>query len=107
MMFLLAMVLYPDVMKRAQTVIDTAVGPDRPPTFKDLSSLPYMDALVREVHRWRPSTPLGIAVTSPSSQSDGQSLPGFPRRCMEVRIMAHVYDCFVTFLLRTTGTWGT
>ncbi|KAM6496682.1 Cytochrome P450 [Amanita muscaria] len=60
MSFVLAMVLYPQVQARAQEEIDRVVGSDRLPTFEDRDSLPYVEALYREVHRWRPVTPLGL-----------------------------------------------
>ncbi|KIP09976.1 hypothetical protein PHLGIDRAFT_66583 [Phlebiopsis gigantea 11061_1 CR5-6] len=58
--FLLAMVLYPDVQKKAQRELDYVIGVDRMPRLSDLSRLPYMNALCLEVHRWNPATPLGI-----------------------------------------------
>jgi cytochrome P450 len=59
MVFFLAMVLYPDVQKRAQEEIDSVVGKDRLPTFEDRPSLPYIDAIVLETLRWNPILPLG------------------------------------------------
>ena len=59
--FVLVMVLYPEVMRKAQAEIDTVVGLDRPPTFEDWDNLPYIRAIVKEVLRWRPVTPLGMA----------------------------------------------
>ncbi|KAJ3824427.1 cytochrome P450 [Lentinula raphanica] len=58
--FLLAMALYPDVQRRAQLEIDTVVGKDRFPTFQDRNKLPYVQAIVREVLRWRPIGPIGF-----------------------------------------------
>jgi cytochrome P450 len=60
MVFTLAMVLYPDVQKRAQVQIDSVIGRDRLPTFEDRTSLPYIDAVLRETFRWQPVVPLGI-----------------------------------------------
>lgn len=57
--FLLAMVLYPDVMRRAQAEIDEVVGRGRFPNFGDYDQLPYISAMVKEVLRWRPVAPLG------------------------------------------------
>lgn len=54
------MVLYPEVLKRAQEEIDAVVGRERMPTFEDQSSLPYIDAIVKEALRWRPGAPLGL-----------------------------------------------
>ncbi|KAJ7081461.1 cytochrome P450, partial [Mycena crocata] len=58
--FILAMRLYPDVMKKAQAEIDSVVGRDRMPTFADAKNLPYVRAIVKEVLRWRPVGPLGL-----------------------------------------------
>src|SRR5882757_2249349 len=59
MVFVLAMVLYPDAQKRAQAEIDSVIGKDRLPTFNDRESLPYVDAVLRETLRWNPIGPLG------------------------------------------------
>lgn len=61
MVFVLAMVLYPDVQKRAQAEIDSVIGRDRLPAFEDKKSLPYVDAVVRETYRWMTIAPLGDA----------------------------------------------
>ncbi|KIJ66983.1 hypothetical protein HYDPIDRAFT_108954 [Hydnomerulius pinastri MD-312] len=54
----LAMVLYPEVQERAYGEIISVVGKDRLPTFHDRESLPYVEAVVREVTRWQPTFPL-------------------------------------------------
>ena len=56
---MLAMALYPDVMRKAQQEIDVVVGRDRLPTFSAAPNLPYLRAMVMEVLRWRPVGPLG------------------------------------------------
>ena len=53
------MTLYPEVQRKAQEEIDRVIGSDRLPTFADRENLPYLEALVSEVHRWTPVTPLG------------------------------------------------
>ncbi|KDR81197.1 hypothetical protein GALMADRAFT_116228 [Galerina marginata CBS 339.88] len=58
--FMLAMVLYPNVMRKAQQEIDIVVGGARLPTFADAPDLPYLRAMVKEVLRWRPVGPLGL-----------------------------------------------
>ncbi|KAF7357531.1 Cytochrome p450 [Mycena sanguinolenta] len=58
--FCLAMALYPEIQKKAQTEINTVIGTDRLPEFEDRPLLPYVEALYREVMRWRPVTPLGV-----------------------------------------------
>ena len=57
--FFLAMALYPEVQAKAQSEIDRVTGTDRLPSFKDRDSLPYLNALVKEVLRWNPVAPLG------------------------------------------------
>ncbi|KAF8628133.1 hypothetical protein AX15_004069 [Amanita polypyramis BW_CC] len=59
--FFLTMALHPSQQKRAQEEIDRVVGTERLPTFKDRASLPYVEALLREMLRWRLVLPLGIA----------------------------------------------
>ncbi|KZV67277.1 cytochrome P450 [Peniophora sp. CONT] len=56
----LAILLYPDTQKRAQDELDTVVGRTRAPTFADMPRLPYVCAMVKEVVRWCPVTPLVV-----------------------------------------------
>ncbi|KAH9164504.1 cytochrome P450 [Lactarius sanguifluus] len=58
--FVLAMTLYPDVQRKAQTEIDQLVGNSRLPEFWDQDGLPYVDAVLKEVLRWHPVTPLAV-----------------------------------------------
>ncbi|OAX39048.1 cytochrome P450 [Rhizopogon vinicolor AM-OR11-026] len=58
--FFLAMTLFPDVQKKAQAEIDAVVGPDRLPSFADRDSLPYAEALAKEVLRWHAVRPTGV-----------------------------------------------
>jgi len=60
MTFLVAMLLYPDVLKRAQNELDFVIGRDRLPTFEDRLRLPFIDAVYKEVSRWRPVTPVAL-----------------------------------------------
>ena len=56
------MTLFPDVQKKAQAEIDAVVGSDRLPSFTDRNSLPYIEALVKEVFRWNAVIPTGMYV---------------------------------------------
>ncbi|KAG1842006.1 cytochrome P450 [Suillus subalutaceus] len=58
--FILTMLLNPEVQARAQAEIDSVVGSVRLPNFEDRSSLPYVEAVLREVLRWHPAVPLSI-----------------------------------------------
>ncbi|CCM06680.1 uncharacterized protein FIBRA_08965 [Fibroporia radiculosa] len=59
--FFLAMACYPEIQKKAQQEIDAVIGNDRLPTLADQDSLPYVNALCTELHRWNPVGPLGVA----------------------------------------------
>ncbi|KAF5392792.1 hypothetical protein D9757_000852 [Collybiopsis confluens] len=58
---ILAFVLYPEVQKKAHAVIEAAIGSNRLPELSDEHRIPYMDALVMELLRWKPISPLPIA----------------------------------------------
>ncbi|KAG6861010.1 hypothetical protein C0995_004863 [Termitomyces sp. Mi166 len=59
--FIYTMLLNPDVQKKAQEEIDNVVGKNRLPDFSDRPNLPYVEAVFREVMRWHPVLPLGVA----------------------------------------------
>ena len=54
------MLVYPEVQKRAQRELDIVVGRLRTPTFPDMPQLPYLCAMVKELLRWAPTSPLGL-----------------------------------------------
>ncbi|KAJ3005777.1 hypothetical protein NUW54_g4194 [Trametes sanguinea] len=56
--FFLAMVLHPEVQAKAREELDRVVGAHRLPTFDDFGSIPYIDAIVKEVLRWYPIVPI-------------------------------------------------
>ncbi|KAG6836624.1 hypothetical protein H0H93_005967 [Arthromyces matolae] len=58
--FVLACIRYPEWVATAQKELDTVVGSERLPTFKDRPSLPYMEAVLREILRWRPIVRTGV-----------------------------------------------
>ncbi|KAJ8502798.1 hypothetical protein ONZ45_g11433 [Pleurotus djamor] len=60
MWFLLAVLLSPSVQKRAHEELDHVVGRQRMPCFADFDNLHYIRAIVREVLRWRPVSPVAI-----------------------------------------------
>ncbi len=45
---------------RAHSELDKVVGRARPPTFADLPSLPYVQAIVKETLRWAQVAPFGL-----------------------------------------------
>ncbi|EFY85037.1 Cytochrome P450 [Metarhizium acridum CQMa 102] len=59
--FVLCMILFPHVQRKAQEEIDSVLGPHQLPAASDRERLPYVDALVKEAYRWSPAIPLGLA----------------------------------------------
>jgi hypothetical protein len=85
-----AMLLYPDIQKKAQDELDSVIGRERLPTFDDRPRLPFINAMCKEVLRWRPVTPVGAF---PQTNSHARclnsisryrlSLPGVPHAAMK------------------------
>ncbi|KAG9090639.1 hypothetical protein FRC06_000946 [Ceratobasidium sp. 370] len=71
--FVLAMVLHPDVQARAQAEIDVLLGDGRLPEMSDRESLPYVCCIVKEVLRWWPVFPLGV----PHASTEGDVYRGY------------------------------
>jgi cytochrome P450 len=57
--FVQAMVLFPEVQKRAQEELDRVVGKDRLPEMEDMDSLQYIRGCMKESLRWMPTTIIG------------------------------------------------
>jgi cytochrome P450 len=66
-----AMLIYPDIQKRAQNELDSVIGRERLPTFEDRPKLPFIDAVCKEVLRWRPVSPAGVFPQSLLTQLGG------------------------------------
>ena len=64
MTFFLAMLMFPEVQKRAQEEIDNVIGGGRLPTSADRDALPYIEAIMKETHRWHQVLPMCIPHTS-------------------------------------------
>ena len=56
--FVLAMLFYPDVMRKAQLELDRVLQ-GRPPRINDKPRLPYITAIFKESLRWGCPVPLG------------------------------------------------
>ncbi|KAF4603113.1 hypothetical protein EYR38_003518 [Pleurotus pulmonarius] len=55
--FVLALACHPACQDKAQAEIDRVIGGERIPTLEDFDDLPYLRALIKEVHRFRPVLP--------------------------------------------------
>ncbi|KAI0320135.1 cytochrome P450 [Amylostereum chailletii] len=56
----LALALHPEIQDKAQEELHRVLGEGRLPTFEDRSALPYVEAICKEVLRWRPPVPLSL-----------------------------------------------
>ncbi|KAF9810823.1 hypothetical protein IEO21_06771 [Rhodonia placenta] len=75
--FVLAMVLNPRVLKKAQEEMDYVVNQDRLPDFSDRNSLPYLECIIKEVYRWHVVAPLGVPHQSTiDDKVRGYDIPG-------------------------------
>ncbi|KAF8161643.1 cytochrome P450 [Crassisporium funariophilum] len=74
--FFFAMAASPQVQKRAQAELDRVIGTNRLPVFEDRPSLPYIEAIYREVLRFAPPLPLGVPhCLSEDDYYDGYFIP--------------------------------
>lgn len=58
--FILAMVMFPDVQRKAQEEIDMVTECNSLPRFEDRDKLPYLEAVIKEVYRWSVVVPMGF-----------------------------------------------
>jgi cytochrome P450 len=58
--FIQAILVWPEVQRKAQEEIDRVVGPDRLPTMDDYENLPYIRYCIKESLRWMPTVILGV-----------------------------------------------
>ncbi|KAI0792435.1 cytochrome P450 [Abortiporus biennis] len=74
--FILAMILFPEVQDKAKEELDRVVGPNRLPNFEDRPYLPYMEAVVKELLRWEMVAPMSLAhATTTSDEYNGYYIP--------------------------------
>ena len=70
------MALYPDVQRLAQAELDRVIGTDRLPDFSDRPSLPYINAIVKELLRWHPALMFGVPhCTAADDECSGYFIP--------------------------------
>ncbi|KAF9239604.1 cytochrome P450 [Melanogaster broomeanus] len=93
--FILAMLQNPEVQKRAQAEIDTVVGTDRLPHFDDRPSLPYVEAVFREILRMYPIGPLGIPhATTTDDIYEGHFIPKGSTIVVNIWAILHNEDTY-------------
>jgi hypothetical protein len=56
---IMAMVSFPETLRKAHEELDRVIGSERFPTWEDEPNLPYVRAIIKEQHRWRTIAPMG------------------------------------------------
>nr|BBG28367.1 flavonoid 3'-hydroxylase 1 [Cymbidium hybrid cultivar] len=70
------LIRHPNLLKQAQTELDSVVGHNRLVSESDLPNLPFLQAIVKETFRLHPSTPLSLPrVASSDCEIDGHLIP--------------------------------
>ena len=73
--FMEAMLLYPEVQKKAREAIVSVVD-SRIPRYEDLEQIPYVRCLMKETWRWRPPVALGHPhITTKELVYEGMRIP--------------------------------
>ncbi|KAK3331310.1 cytochrome P450 [Apodospora peruviana] len=75
--FFKVMAMNPTAQRKAQEELDRVVGPSRLPTWEDEAKLPYLRALIKEVHRWAPIASLLVphATSDEDTTDQGWRIP--------------------------------
>jgi len=93
--WLLAMLAYPTVQARAHAELDEVVGRARPPSFADIPSLPYIQAMVKETLRWSPTAPFGAPHASTADDwYEGMFIPKGTICLQNMRVLNFDPDVF-------------
>ncbi|TFK31795.1 cytochrome P450 [Crucibulum laeve] len=65
--FFYAMTCNPEIQRKAQEEVDSVTSAERRlPTLEDRASMPYLECILKEVLRWAPPAPMGLAHCSSS-----------------------------------------
>ena len=57
---LLLMAKYPEHQKRVQDEIDSVIGNERSPSYADIIRMPFTQAFINEMLRWKTTVPLNL-----------------------------------------------
>ncbi|KAK7191294.1 hypothetical protein DPSP01_008364 [Paraphaeosphaeria sporulosa] len=94
LIFILAVAAHPDVQRRAQEEVDGVFG-DQIPTDIEAVKVPYLQAILWEVLRWRPSFPLSLPhATSKDDIYEGYFIPAGTTALMNTWAINHNEEDF-------------
>ena len=99
--FVQAMVLFPEIAKKAQEELDRVCG-DRLPDLNDVPNLPYIRACMKESLRWMPGVPLGTPhATTQDDEYMGYRIPKNATIILNVwYVLTH--SCLLNLIERVT-----
>jgi cytochrome P450 len=67
---------YPETQRKIQEELDKVVGPNRLPKYEDKDNLPYINAVILELMRWKHFAPFGLPhMTLEDTEVGGYSIP--------------------------------
>lgn len=93
--FLCCIIAFPEVQARAHKEIDEVIGSNRTPTMDDIEHLPYVQAIMKELHRFRPVVPLSLPHASTADEMiDGYLVPAGSMIFMNVYGISHDEEAF-------------
>lgn len=104
--FFHAMALFPDIQQRAKQEIDAVVGCEQLIAYKDRLLLPYVEALYREILRWRPVVPLSLSHASTSDDVyKGYYIPKGAQSSWNTWLIFESTSCISTGTEIVTNVW--
>ncbi|CAA7262222.1 unnamed protein product [Cyclocybe aegerita] len=89
-LFLLAMITYPEIQRRAQHEVDTIIGSQRLATIEDRTALPYLGCIIKETLRHSSTVPLVPHSLDEDDFYEGHRIP--KGSCVMVNIWAILND---------------
>ncbi|OAA72090.1 Cytochrome P450 [Cordyceps fumosorosea ARSEF 2679] len=98
MVFVINMILHPEIQAKAQQTLDQVVGRNRIPSFEDRQNpdLRYIEYLVQETLRWCPVSPIGIPHRSIEDDVyNGYFIPAGSFVYANARAMTHDLDIYL------------
>lgn len=74
--FFYIMCNYPETQRKIQEELDRVIGPNRLPTWEDKDNLPYLNAAILELMRWKHFAPFGLPhMTLEATEVGGYNIP--------------------------------
>jgi cytochrome P450 len=86
---------FPQILKRAQSVVDEAIGRDCLLNFDDPTRIPYITAMNRGAFRWRTVSP--VAIPRPVVKDDIYAGYFIPKGTTVFALSQHIHEDEVVY----------